>query len=135
MSTPGAVHLRNVDMALAHIQASVENSLPLGRRKVSPNGREFFSNYFLPDGKKIRAAGKNAKQRFYAQVLVLGDRRPYTVEVLVHRERWQGEQNGVKVFERYATDESMAKVVVKRIQKELTKRQKGRDFIDEYRVF
>lgn len=128
-SSMGTVKVQGVDLPLTQIQTVVDQALPLGRRDISPNGREFFSNYFLPGGKKIVAA-KDSSYRMYAQVKVLGDRRPYNIEVTVHRERKKNSQ-----YERVGSDERTAKVLAKRIQNELNKRRGDRNIIDDFRVF
>lgn len=107
--------------------------MPLGLRKTSPNGREFFSNYFVTEGRKFKPADK-LPQRMYAHILVLGDRRPYSMQVIVHREKAVAGR-GATGFEDVGTDQGIAKVIRRRVVQQLTKRREDMNIIDDFRVF
>lgn len=127
--------LSDLNVPLNEIQHAVNDSLPLGRRKTSPNGREFYSNYFVPTRKGFRAAEK-LTNRYYAHVYVLGDRRPYVVEVYVKREKQINDSStGHTTYVEDGTDDRVAKFLVKKIQDELSKRREDRNVIDDFRVF
>ena len=127
--------MTDIDQSLIDIQKAVEARLPLGKRTTSPNGREHFSNYFsVVDGRL--QPGDHSPERFYAQVLVLGDRRPYTIQVIVHRERRRSQGSSLSpVYEEVAQDHRLEKIVARRIQHALSKRREDRNIIDDFRVF
>ncbi len=144
-SMVGCAHLksertivRNLNFPLTVLQSTVEQSLPAGKRKVSTNGREFYSEYFISDGQNFRLVQKPSF-RMYAKVTVLGDRRPFDLEVVVYRER-RIEGDGVNnrepaSYEVIGDDQRLAKVVMSRISETLAKRREDRNFIDDFRVF
>lgn len=131
---PEGERIENLDLPIHEVQKAVELNMPMGRRQVSANGREYLSEYFIVVNGKIQPAG-NSPDRFYSHVFILGDRRPYTVQVSVIRERRiSGESYSAK-YEGYATDQRIAKVLTKRIQQTLSKRRDDRNIIDDFRVF
>jgi hypothetical protein len=131
----GGEVIRNVEQSLIDIQKAIEVHLPLGKRMTSTNGREFFSNYFtVTDGRMQN--GDRAPERFYAQVFVLGEERPYNIEVVVHRERRRARGGEVSLdYYEIATDTNLARVLARRIQLTLSKRRDDRNIIDDFRVF
>ena len=128
----GGLTVGVVNRPLADLQHIAAKSLPLGLRKTSPNGREFFSNYFVSTDRKFKAADK-APERKYAQILVLGDSRPYTIQVYVQVERL--DKSTLSGYSVVGTDVRIAKVVKKRIQSQLNKRREDLNIIDDFRVF
>src|SRR5436309_11738079 len=88
-----AVVIRNVDWPLQDLSALVAFELPTGLRTTSPNGREFYSKYFVLDGPKYKLAG-DAVDRFTATITVLGDSRPYDIEIYVTKEKRVLRQSG-----------------------------------------
>lgn len=132
----GGEQIKDLDQPLLDIQKAVEARLPLGKRMTSPNGREFYSRYFTVVDGRIQP-GDHATDRFYAHVFVLGDQRPYLVEVLVKRERRVGRQGSdvSNQYEEVARDVRLARLIAKRIQQTLSKRREDRNIIDDFRVF
>lgn len=55
-------------------------------RSISQNGREIYSYYHDRSLKGFEVTAKT-KERLYTKVVILGNRRPYTVSVEVHVER------------------------------------------------
>lgn len=132
--THGGIRIKNLDVPLVAIQNIVVDSLPLGKRAVSPNGREFFSKYFVVVEKKIRPA-RRLKVRYYAHVYVLGDRRPYVVEGMVHKEV---RQKGGLISPKYSDagiNRRLSTVLMRRIKNNLSKRRGGRNTVDDFRIF
>jgi len=129
-ATPGAVRLEDQNIPLKTLQKAVLITMPQGKRRVSVNGRELFSNYFVIKRGRYEKALGNEKIRYSAHILILGDRRPYTLEVLVYKER-----RGFQGYRREKIDEGIARVVLRRIQKALTKRRDDLNIIDDFRVF
>ncbi len=122
----------DLDRSLVDLQRIAARSMPLGLRSTSPNGREYFSNYFQTVDRKFKPADTE-KERHYAQVLVLGDRRPYNIQILVHRERKSS--TAVSGYEEIGLDLGLARAVRKRILSQLNKRREELNVIDDFRVF
>ena len=125
---------RNVNYPLQVIQSTVEQTLPIGKRKISQNGREYYSDYFISDGQNFRLV-QQPSFRMYAKVTILGDRRPYDVVVEVYRERRVEEGRTPSSYETIGDDQRLAKVVMARLSEGLAKRREDRNFIDDFRVF
>lgn len=130
--TPGGLTVGVVDRPLADLQHIAAKSLPLGLRSTSANGREFYSNYFTTTDRKFKPADKLPERKF-AQILVLGDRRPYTIEVAVLIEKV--DSKSVVGYSVVGADKGIAKVVKKRVQSQLNKRREDLNIIDDFRVF
>ena len=76
----------DLDYSLSNIFSSVESALSMGIQHSSENHREFFSNPFLvKQDPEITKEGY--RERGVARVLVLGDSRPYTIDVEVSIEQ------------------------------------------------
>lgn len=128
---PGAVTIEDLNMPLADLQAVVSGVMPEGLLRVSQNEREFFSNFFVIANQRTKPAG-NSNVRFYAHILVLGDRRPYNIKTMVKEER-RPSANGE--FREVAIDKRMSLLLSQLIQKRLSKRPSDRNVIDDFRVF
>lgn len=130
-STRGEVNLGEQRGALSEIQKAVEAHLPGGRARVSSNARTFTSNYFgvKKDGSFEEAP--QASPRYRAKVTVYGDRRPYTVGVIVMKEVKDSSGD----YSSRGADEALTRVISRRIQKALHERREDRSIIDDFRVF
>lgn len=125
--------VKDIDMPLQTVQHTVASILPVGTRTVSPNAREFFSKYFILDRGQYKAAS-DALDRYWAQITVLGDSRPYNVEIIVTREQrvLSGETFS---YVTVGHDSRLAKQLESRLREALTKRREDRNIIDDFRVF
>ena len=132
-TTPRGLIIENVNKPLAMLQESVVNSMPVGLRARSPNGREFLSKFFVPTKDDFKEAD-TAPMRWFAHVYILGDRRPYNIEVLVKREK-RFANRGVLTYRPEGLDLRIASNLKKRIQDELTKSREGVNLIDDFRAF
>lgn len=128
--TRGSVSIERLDMAVTDLQRIVVEALPVGKRSQSQNGREFFSEYFIVRSGDYEEA-QDSPLRNFAHILILGDRRPYRIDVVVMQEKRtsSGDYRMVKY------DEGLARVITRRIQKTLHKRREDRNIIDDFRVF
>lgn len=133
-ATPGAVRLEGQNIPLTQLQRAAIGSLPQGKRRVSVNGREMFSNHFVLKRGRYEKARGSEKHRYLAHVLVLGDRRPYTIEVVVYKEQ-RGHAKINQSYHRVGIDKGIARVILRRIQKLLSKRREDLNIIDDFRVF
>lgn len=129
-----AVSISDVDWPLAELRSVAATVLPTGTRAISPNGRELLSRHFILEGRSGYKPAADATERYFAQVLILGDRRPYDIEILVTLERrvLRGNQF-TYAFEGY--DYKLAKELEVKLRQELTKRREDLNIIDDFRVF
>ncbi|MGE5086378.1 MAG: hypothetical protein ACM3MG_08780 [Bacillota bacterium] len=99
-------------------------------RGISENGRELYSKYYDKKGKNIEKMDM-AKERYFTQVIVLGDRRPYDVQVEVLIEA--RDQDGH--WELVDRNDDKAAVVADKIRKALNQSRDSRNVIDDFRSF
>lgn len=132
-ANPRAMRIAPVDRPLVEIQKLVVSQLPIGQRAVSPNAREFLSKHFVPkrDG---YAEADTSGRRWFAHIFILGDRRPYAIEILVKRER-RVVQQGVLTYKPDGLDLRIANNLKNKLVEELTKRREDGNLIDDFRVF
>ncbi len=125
------IQMENLNAPLVDLQVATHQNMPAGTMKISPNGREFFSNYFIVTANGDFAKAKYPPKRYQTRVVILGERRPYDVIVKVAVQLRNSNGN-------YETDhfnKGMARVISRRIQITLHKRLEHRNFIDDFRAF
>ena len=115
-------------MSLNFIRYVITNHIPRGVRLISPNDREYYSNYFSPHDPEEDATEK--RERAYVSVLVLGDRRPYRMKVSVHLERKTNSG-----YTKSGHDKNLAKQIAGQLEDELAKGRDDRNVIDDFRPF
>lgn len=98
-------------------------------RSISENGRELYSQYFDRKGRVDEF--KNARERLYSVVTILGERRPYNIEVVVNIQN--REVNGQ--FYEAGHDERRAVELAEKIRKALNESRDNRNIIDDFRPF
>jgi len=125
--------IKEIDWPLPQIRIAIAAQIPIGQRSISQNGRELTSEYFVParDGYKD---GAEASNRYYVQYTVLGDRRPYDIEILVTSERRTLKGNDF-VYLKHGHDDRLTAELAARLAKELSKRREDRNIIDDFRVY
>lgn len=126
----GQLELTELNHPLSELQGVTSTQLPVKRKYVSPNGREFRSEYFVVEEGKF-AHGAQADTRYQAIVFILGDRRPYRMTIQVTKE--SKDDHGQ--FRSQGSDVGLARVIKRRIQNSLHKRRDGHNIIDDFRVF
>lgn len=131
---PEALLIEEVNWPLTEIRQVITGLLPGGPRAVSPNGRELQSRHFLVDRNGGYKEAADALERYFAHILILGDRRPYSVEILVtHEKRVLRGNQFTYVVTGY--DKRLAKNLERKMRAELTKRREDRNIIDDFRVY
>ena len=98
-------------------------------RLVSENHREYTSAYFSRK-KDPHFDPQKSKERLYAKFTILGDRRPYDIQVQVFIEEKSG-----GLYEDSGLDEPMTDKITDELKHALTKRPENRNLIDEFRAF
>lgn len=126
--------IKGVDWPLGELRSLAASMLPVGPRGQSGNGREIVSKHFVLEGKRDYKPSGDATERYFATVFILGDRRPYNLEILVTSEKRVLKGNQFTyVIDGY--DTRLAKELEQRLQAELTKRREDLNIIDDFRVF
>lgn len=99
-------------------------------RVTSENGREMISKYYDRKG-NMEDSAKLGRERLYTHVTILGDRRPYDiqVEVVVEVKDRSGSYQEVE------KDDGRAEKVALQIEKALVQSRDNRNVIDDFRPF
>lgn len=128
-----AVYMREVEAPLTELRTVIGSVVPVGLRGVSPNGREMFSKHFVITKDRYKAAA-DALERYYAHITILGDRRPYDIEILVvHEKRVLRDDKFTYIISGHSQD--LARELEQNIRKELSKRREDRNIVDDFRVY
>ncbi len=122
--------ITGLDRPLTELQRAVHEAMPVGVARVSRNGREFTSEPYAVGKRGPSKPPGDAPVRYIVQAYVLGDRRPYVIEIFVYQER---KKSGGYV--KGPADEVQTKVMRTRIERELAKRRDDRNVVDDFRVF
>ncbi len=97
---------------------------------ISENGRELYSNFYDARGQKIEKP-EAVRARLQTVVIILGDRRPYDIQVLVNKQVKSPEGR----FEFYERDDVRAEDIAEKIRKALNQSRGQRNVIDDFRSF
>ena len=133
-TNPDSTILHEVSVPLAELRALLVAQLPMGMAWASDNGRELTSKFFVPGPANTYKAGAEANTRYSARIALLGDRRPYEVEILVSTERRAVRGNVIR-YVKAGPESRLTKQLVERIQHELAKRRDDHNVIDDFRVY
>ncbi len=104
----------------------------------SGNSREWTSHYFVIDDGHTASKKKNldhAPERAQAQILIMGDRRPYKLDIVVWVEERQITPDGMVTYKRVRKDQEVASQLADQIDDFLVKSRDNRDLIDDFRAF
>lgn len=138
--------ITDLNYSLIDIQKSISAVVPKGIGKISENRRTFSSKYFDPQTIDAKRSTKKAddveRERATVNVTILGDRRPYTVEVEVLIEE---DLSGVAAkkdddfidgkFRVTGRDKSLAKFFRDRLANYLARLERNKNLIDDFRAF
>jgi hypothetical protein len=102
----------------------------VGIRGRSANGRELVSKYHSATGDGYDYADTKA-ERAYSKLRILGERRPYTLQVQFIVEK----RNSKGVYRMVDYDQEKAEKVLKSLIDYLVTRPEREDFIDDFRPF
>lgn len=97
-------------------------------REISENGREVVSQYYDTYGLDFDPI--KGRERLYTHVLILNDRRPYDVRVIVVVE----EKRGTK-FVAIGYDKARSQKTADRIKRALHESRDNRNIIDDFKPF
>ena len=99
-------------------------------KSTSSNGQELVSRYHDKDG-QFNEDTKNNKERRFTRITILGDRRPFDLQIEVVIEKKSIEAG----YEFFALDEALAKEMATKIKKALNQSLDKRNIIDDFRAF
>jgi enoyl reductase-like protein len=99
-------------------------------RITSENGRELFSNYYDRKGHSDEKS-KSLRERLHTHVTVLGDRRPYDIQIEVVVEI-RDQDGAYQVVEQ---DDARAEKIALDVQKALVQSRDNRNIIDDFRPY
>jgi hypothetical protein len=120
--------IKDTPLSLSEIRRNVV--LVVGEpRTMSPNGYQITSQYY--DRKeKIIERPNDVRERFAIIVNIIGDRRPYDIQVLASVEIRTSEG-----YEVAGQDDVMAQVWADKIKKALHESRDKRNVIDDFKAF
>ena len=133
----GVAPIRNVNLSFNTVRGIVVRNLPGGLKSESANGRELRSAFY----QALRAdkfvllddlKAESVPQRNFMRVTILGDRRPYSIEVAVYSQK---QRKGTRHFSNASLDDDLTTDMVQRIQDSLANRREDGNVIDEFRAF
>ena len=129
-ATKGSVRVEPANISINQLIAITRKALPVKVLKETQSGRNMVTAYFVfKKGKPVEVV--SVAKRYSVEVRILGDRRPYTVEVVVPQEV-RNPEGGYDVIR---SDKGLARVIARLIQEGLHKRREDRNIVDDFRVF
>lgn len=124
-----APKLENSNQSINEIRQQIK-SLVGNFKSVSRNQRELVSGYFAERSDDGNFDPENSKVRLWARFTILGDRRPYDIEIQVFRE-----QKVKGKYQLVGPDTRMGKKLVEELKVKLSESLENRNIIDDFRVF
>jgi hypothetical protein len=125
----GDVRLREQDKSLNLIRTTIQNMMAPRPRVISQNLREYTSQYFSRKD-EANFDPQSSSERAFATFVILGDRRPYNVDITVFVERKQGAR-----YAQVGTDKKLAQELLIELKTRLHQSQEDRNLIDGFRAF
>lgn len=127
--TTGGVILRETPLNVSESRRAIVGVIG-EPRSISQNGREIVSQYYDKKNKTIEKMDM-AKERYYSHLTILGDRRPYDIQVEVLVEG-RNEDGGFDVVDQ---DDEKAGILAERLRQALNQSRDTRNVIDDFRSF
>lgn len=129
--TTATVSTAELDYSSSDIQKAIVNTLGVGLQPAESSERIYTSYPFrVPLGKRGEAVKDDDLVRATAKVAVIGDRRPYVIDVTV----FVDEKDDTGRWESVGKDQRLARQLADQIQDYLA-RHKDKNVIDHFRVF
>lgn len=123
------VYLRETPLNVSETRRAVVSVIGQPRL-TSENGRELLSKYYDRKGNSDDQV-KNARERLTTHVTILGDRRPYDIQIEVVVEI-RDREGAYQVVEK---DDARAEKVALDIQKALVQSRDNRNIIDDFKPY
>lgn len=146
LSGCASVHLNDLDYSLADIQKGITLTVPKGIAKISVNRRTFSSKYFDPSSLNVERSTQRSsdifRERATVVATILGDSRPYTVELEVIVEEDLSDMKSQKnddfidgQFSTVGSDKKLARYFRDRLANYLARLERNKNLIDDFRPF
>lgn len=132
------VSFKTKNYSFNSIVISIKKSFPWEKiAKRSQNNRIFYSDYFIYRSGKFERYNFTNNVRMFAIVKVLGDLRPYTVEVevVVQMAKIKNNQGEWSKFVNIGTNHSIAKNISYQINRWLVLSTSDTNVVDDFRAF
>ncbi|MBK9293735.1 MAG: hypothetical protein IPM57_04705 [Oligoflexia bacterium] len=124
--------------AFTSVVSAVEKAMSMGIQKTSPNHREFYSRPFLVKQSKF-ALNEGLHERGLAKVVILGESRPYTLDVEVSIQRAKVKKDKAEIqnheYSHQRYDKRLANDLILKIISILDKRERNKNVVDDFRSF
>lgn len=125
--------IANLNYPLPLLEKAIQNAL-VKVKSVSHNRREFVSDYLTKEGRIWDPIG-NDPQRAVVRVFVVGDRRPYDIDIETSIEERPTGQTGYSTgFKEIGKSSRLVQEIQFRIQTYVRQNSK-RNLIDDFRAF
>lgn len=121
--------LEDSNQSINEIRQQIKN-LVGSFRSVSRNQRELVSGYFARRSDDADFDPDQSSERLWAKFVILGDRRPYDIEIRVIKEK---RVNGK--FQQVGLDKGMSLKLVEELKAKLNESLENRNIIDDFRAF
>jgi hypothetical protein len=128
----GTLSSEPLNSPLNEIYAAVEASLTMGIQSYSENRREITTRPFIVN-QSSEAKKHGQRERGRAKVTILGNERPYTVEVVVTIEVAEKGSENEYTTSRY--DKGLANTLLRNILATIQKYGRDKNVIDDFRSF
>ena len=131
----------HVDHPLTAIYSVVTAEMSMGIQRYSENHRIFYSRPFMVNHRQDPTKPKTKprfRERGIAEVSILGDERPYTIEVEVRIERAElrpGVPENKLEYSHQRYDKGLANKLLTNIINHLDKNEAKQNVIDDFRPF
>ncbi len=123
-----------VDKSIVEIRQSILKALPIKINYANKDSREYRSVPFVRYGTKIKPATTEL-ERAYALIYIRGNKRPYTIEVIVAVEEAEAPKSIQKGFKTIGYDERIAKIILARLKADLNKGREDTNLVDDFKIF
>lgn len=123
-----------VDKSIVEIRKSIVKAIPVKINYANKDSREYRSVPFVRYGTKIKEATTEL-ERAYALIYIRGNKRPYTVEVVVAVEEAEAPKSIQKGFKVIGYDERIAKIILARLKADLNKGREDSNLVDDFKIF
>lgn len=123
-----------VNKSIVEIREAITKAVPVKMKYANKDSREYRSVPFVRYGKKIKEATSEL-QRAYVLIYIRGNKRPYTLEVVVPVEEAESPLAIQKDFRIIGYDERIAKIILARLKAQLNKRREDSNLVDDFKIF
>lgn len=123
-----------VNKSVGEIREAIQKAVPVKMKYANKDSREYKSVPFVRYGRKIKVATSEL-QRAYALIYIRGNKRPYTLEVVVPVEEAESPLAIQKSFKIIGYDERIAKIILARLKALLNKRREDSNLVDDFKIF